>query len=448
MSEQKVWANILAGVKSQVSSSTYKTWFLGSFLLDFKKGDDKNLLIVGVKNSFVKEQIETRYIELISNVSKKAGFSGEVLFVVSKVEKNKAAGDGAPLFSGVAQTYIGFSRKNEALNPSHTFENFVIGQANNLAYLAFKNASESPGRVYNPLFVWGHTGVGKTHLLQAIGNEILGKVLDAKVLYASAEKFTNDYIESLNSRTTPAFRQKYRGVDVLLLDDVQFFSGKESTQDEFFFTFNELHMAGKQIVLASDKHPRDIGRIQDRLLSRFMGGMTVDIQIPDVELRSAILKFKCHEKGVEVGGEVIDYIASRCQGGVRELEGLLIQVLTLTKLSSGKITLDEIKRAVGGNIKEAKSRPTPGKIIDAVCRHFRIGSNLIYGQTRKASVVYPRQILMYLLRSDLGLALEGIGELVGGRDHSTVLYGIEKIAKLVATDQNKRDEISRIRATF
>src|SRR3989338_8380014 len=252
MEGQKIWASILAGIKSQISSSTFKTWFAGSFVLDYNKTEKKNGLL------------QTREF-----------------FVVSKNDWQGVLEKNEPLFSGVAPTYIGISRKIDGLNPNHTFENFVVGSSNNLAFLAFNQVGGNLGSVYNPLFVYGPTGVGKTHLLQACGNAVLLEIVDAKVLYVSAEKFTNDYIESLRDRTMAAFRQKYRGVDLLLVDDVQFLAGKESTQDEFFYTFNELYLSGRQIVLAADRHPRELGRLKERLVSRFLGGMAVDVARPD-----------------------------------------------------------------------------------------------------------------------------------------------------------------------
>lgn len=444
---QKIWSGMLAGLKTQVSNSTFKAWFGGSRVMDLKKSGEKDILIVGVNNNFVKEQLETKYCLSISEAAAKNGFLGEVIFVVSRAEVSEKPLV-APLFSGLAPVYLSQARKNDSLNPAHNFERFMVGPSNNLAYLAFTQAAQNPGHMYNPLFVWGPTGVGKTHLMQAFANEVLNKSIDAKVLYVSAEKFTNDYIESLNNRTTAVFRQKYRGVDVLLVDDIQFFAGKESTQDEFFFTFNELYMSGRQVVLVCDRHPKDLGRLQDRLMNRFLGGMTVDVQLPDVELRSAILKTKCKEKGVVLSDEIIDYIASVCTSGARELEGVLIQVLTLFKLSSGVLSLEQVKRAIERNTRDDKPKPTPGKVIEAVSRHFRISSGDLCGPRRKASLVRARQVLMYLLRQDLRLPLEGVGELTGGRDHSTVLYGVEKVAGQVSVDQTKRDEISRIRSIF
>lgn len=455
MNGQKIWSGILAGLKLKVSSSTYRTWFGGSHVLDLKKSDGRNLLVIGVKNNFIKEQVETRYYPLICELAEKGGLSGEVIFVVSTTEHNKKSSAFAPLFSGVAPTYVNTNRRADNLNPNHMFENFVVGSSNNLAYLAFTQAAKNLGSLYNPVFVYGPTGVGKTHLLQAFGNFVLLGVIDAKVLYVSAERFTNDYIESLNNRTQQAFRQKYRGVDVLLVDDIQFLAGKESTQDEFFFTFNELALSGRQLVIASDKHPNELTRVRDRLLSRFMGGMTVDINRADLELRCAIVRAKCKERGVALADEILNYIAESCESGARELEGTLIQVLTLTKLSGDKISLGEIKGTIEKNTRENKlsfsankPKPTPGKIMEAVSRHFRISSGDLCGPTRKAAIVRARQVLMYLLRQDLGLPLEGVGEMTGGRDHSTVLYGVGKVSLEVQANQNTRDEITRIRASF
>lgn len=449
MSGQKIWASILSGVREQVSSSTFKTWFAGSFVLDYKEKDDRNLLVVGLKNNFLKEQVETRYVPIIEKAAKKKGLNQtEVVFVVSREKNGEPVGRGGPLFSGVAPAFINFGRKVENISPLHTFDNFVVAGSNNLAFLAAKQVSASIGSLYNPFFVWGPTGVGKTHLLQACGNEVLNKFADGRVLYVSSEKFTNDYIESLNNRTQASFRQKYRSVDVLLIDDVQFFAGKESTQDEFFCTFNELYLGGKQIVLACDRHPKDLGKIKERLVNRFLGGMVVDIGKPDLELRIAILEQKCKEKGVNLGREITTYIAETCQAGARELEGVLVQVLALTRFSSGQITLEAIKEAVEKNQKFSLAKPSQEKVVEVVSRHFQIKTPDLCGQSRKPQIAGARQILMYLLRHDVGLTLSEIGRLVGGRDHSTVIYNIGKIDREVTGDQSKKDEVARIRLGF
>lgn len=449
MSGQKLWASILTGVKSQVSAPAFKTWFSGSYLLEFKKSGERDILVVGTKSSFLKEQLETKYRPLVIEAAKKEGLGNcDILFVVSRKDAPAASTAPAPLFSGVAQTYITSHRKSDALNPNHTFENFVVGPANNLAHLASVQAASNLGSLYNPLFIWGPTGVGKTHLMQAFGNYVLSNVLDSKVLYVSAEKFTNDFLESLNNHSQQAFRQKYRSVDVLLVDDIQFLAGKDSTQDEFFYTFNELYLSGRQIVVVADRHPKELGKIKERLVSRFLGGMTVDLPKADVELRSAILKTKCAEKGIVLEDDVIAYIAEVCDSGARELEGVLVQVLSQIRLSSGKVGLEEIKRTLSSTPLTPRKSISAGAVIETVCKHFKISREDLCGPVRKSAFVYPRQVLMYLLRVDLGLQLDGVGELIGGRDHSTVLYGVEKITNQLAIDLTKRDEIARIRTNF
>lgn len=443
-----MWSGIVAGIKSQVSESTFKTWFSGSYLLEVKKSAGRDVIVVGCKNSFLREQLEARYASMFKDAAATCGIADcDVVFVVSKQEKVQAAVN-APLFSGVPQTYINSVRRVDTLNPNHTFENFVVGSSNNLAHMAFTQAALNIGSLYNPLFVYGKTGVGKTHLLQAFGNYVLSNVIDAKVLYVSAEKFTNDYIESLNNHTQQAFRQKYRSVDVLLVDDIQFLAGKESTQDEFFHTFDELRLSGRQLVIAADQHPRELARIKERLTSRFMGGMTVDISRADLELRVAILRAKCRERDVALSDEIVNYIAASCQTGARELEGFLVQVLATVKLSSGNISLEQIKGAVEKNHVESTKTVTAGNVIGCVSKHFRVSREDLCGPRRMAALVLPRQVLMYLLRNDLGLPLDSIGDLLGGRDHSTVLYGVDKVAKAILADSNKRDEVSRIRSSF
>lgn len=449
MSGQKIWASILSDVKTQISSSTFKTWFAGSCVVDFKEEEGGSVLVVGVRNHFLKEQVENRYLSIIQEAAKKKGLGDtKVSFAVLKASDVNVEPAEAPLFSGEAPTFINSFRKIDNLNPFHTFSNFVVGSSNNLAFMAFSQVSEKPGAVYNPLFIYGETGVGKTHLLQACGNEILNKISDAKVLYVSAEKFTNDYIESLNNRTQQHFRQKYRNVDTLIVDDIQFLSGKESTQDEFFYTFNELYLSGRQVIIASDRHPKDLGRLKDRLVSRFLGGMTVDIGRPDLELKIAILRAKCKEKGVLLEDEILAYIAESCQGSVRELEGLLVQVLSITRLTSGKITLEEIVGIIDRNKVISPNPISPQKVISVVSRHFKIPKEDLCGSRRKAHFVKARQVLMFLLRKDLGMGLDAIGDLLGGKDHSTVIYGIDKIQGLLDKNQAVRDEISRIRSSF
>ena len=448
MESQKIWSKILSEIKKQVSASTFKTWFAGSFVAKYQEGDQKNILIVSFKNNFLKEQIEKRYLPLINKQAlKEIGKDTEVLLIVSQKEKVRTRVK-EPIFSGVAPTFLINTRRSDDLNPNHTFENFVVGGSNNLAYLVAKQVVASPGTNYNPLLVYGPTGVGKTHMLQAIGNEIRNRIPDAKVLYASSERFTNDYLESLSNKTQAAFRTKYRNVNILLIDDIQFFAGKESTQDEFFNTFNDLYLAGRQIVIAADRHPKELGKLKERLVSRFLGGMVADITPPDLEMKIVILKTKCKEKGMNLDNDTISYIANSCYGNARELDGILISTLSLARLSGSKIDLETIKSIVQKTQTDNSQRLSPETIISAVCSYFNVKSTDLQSPSRKSSLVFARQILMYFLRKELRMPLEQIGQLVGGRDHSTIIHGLGRVEKGILNNQLAKDEILRIRSLF
>lgn len=442
---QRVWGSVLSTLKSQVSASNYKTWFLGSYVLDYKETSGKNLLIIAVGNNFVKEQIESRFHNSISQIVDGLDLGEvEIVFVVSQKEA-KTNASSSPLFSGVADQYVA-SAKYDALNSNHTFANFMVGSSNNLAYLAASQVCDNLGSVYNPFLAYGPTGVGKTHLLQAIANEVLSKVYDAKVLYATSEKFTNDFLESLKNGTQAAFRGKYRSLNLLIVDDIQFLAGKESTQDEFFHTFNELILAGRQVVLASDRHPKDLGRLKERLVSRFLGGMVADIGLPDIETKMLIVKTKCQERGINLDLPVVEHIARECDGGARELEGILTSVLAHIKLSDSPSSADEIVFAINKGRRAPRDKISSKDVISAVCRHFGISVEDLRGSCRKSRLVFARQIAMYMMRQNLGLSLEKVGDTLGGRDHSTVIHGVDKIDRAIRTNISLRDEVSRVRS--
>jgi len=446
---QKVWGGILSSLKKQVSNSTFKTWFSGTVVLNYKDLDEKKLLIIGLKNNFLKEEVERRYSSKITEIKRDKGFNNlDVVFVVSQPEVKNSQLDW-PLFSGEAKSVRYRSSKYEILNPNYKFETFVVGQSNNIAYVAASQVSNNSGNVYNPILFYGPTGVGKTHLLQAIGNAAVDKFIDAKILYVTSEKFTNDYIESIRNRQTQSFRQKYRNVDILLIDDIQFLAGKESTQDEFFHCFNELTISNRQVVIASDKHPQEMGRLKERLISRFLGGMVVDIGYPDFEMKMAIIKAKCKEKNVSMDDEIIAYIAQESSGGARELEGVLTSTLAQIKISGNKFNREAIKSVIYNNKLQNKQSISPNNLVAVVCKYYKVERESLKGQSRKANLVRVRQVLMYLLREELKLSLEAIGYLIGGRDHSTVIYGVEKIkSKLNNADVDLRDDISRIKGVL
>ncbi|OGD87359.1 chromosomal replication initiator protein DnaA [Candidatus Curtissbacteria bacterium RIFCSPHIGHO2_02_FULL_40_17] len=446
MEAKKIWAKILSEIKRHVSASTFKTWFAGSFIVEYKKTAVKSVLIIAFKNNFLKEQVEKRYLPQVAKIaSRELGEPTEILLIVT--QKQNQIKEKGPIFSGVAPLQFLKTRQANDLKSDHTFDNFVVGNSNNLAYLVAKQVSENPGTNYNPLLFFGPTGVGKTHLLQAIGNAIKKRAIEAKILYASAEKFTNDYLESLSFKTQASFRARYRGSDVLLVDDIQFLAGKESTQEEFFYTFNELYLANRQIVIAADRHPKELGKLKERLVSRFLQGMVADIAPPDFEMKMAILKTKCKERGMSLDDESISYIANTCFGSARELEGVLISTFSLAKLSGNKVDLAKIKLIVERN-QTNNQKATPQTIIEAVCSYFNVKPSDLSSPSRKSNLVFARQILMYLLRKELQLPLSAIGQFVGGRDHSTIIHGVEKVEKDVLSNQPRKDEVLRIRSLF
>ena len=322
--------------------------------------------------------------------------------------------------------------QNANLNPKYTFDSFVVGANNNLAHAASLAVAESPGEIYNPLFIYGGVGLGKTHLMQSIANFILKNNPKAKILYVTSEKFTNELIDAIrnkNNISTTEFREKYRNNDVLLIDDIQFIIGKESTQEEFFHTFNALHEAKKQIIISSDKPPKEIETLEERLRSRFEWGLTVDIQSPDYETRMAILRKKEEMEGYNIDNEVIKYIATNIKSNIRELEGALTKIVALSKLEKNReINIALAEKALKDIIAPGdKKEVTPEFIIEVVADHFNLTPLDIISQRRNKEIVYPRQIAMYLCRNMTDTGLQNIGKSLGGRDHTTILHGIDKI---------------------
>ncbi len=440
---QKVWGDVLSALRVSVTASCYKTWFSGSYVMDSQLRGDKKILVVGVKSGFLKEQIEKRYMSFINDTLRNNNYGDfDIVFIVSQKENTKSVNTPVPLFSGLAPSYISTGRRTDSLNPAHFFTNFVVGPTNNIAHLAATQVAANLGKAYNPLVFWGPTGVGKTHLLHAIGNEVLIKYENVKILYTTAENFTNGYLESLANHTQSGFRNKYRSVDLLLFDDVQFLAGKESTQDEFFHTFNELVLSGRQVVVVSDKHPRELGKLKDRLVSRFLGGMCADVGFPDMEMKAAIIKSKCRERSIVLADDVVYLIANECHGGARELEGLLTNVLAQMRLG-GQLSTDSLKSYIGGN--QFHSTVTQGKIIEAVTKHFRTRYSDLVGSSRRSSVVWARQVAMYLMRTLLDLPYEAIGDFFGGRDHSTVMHSFDKVRGVCRGNPSVRDDVLRVK---
>ena len=332
------------------------------------------------------------------------------------------------------------------LNPRFTFDRFIIGSSNRLASAACMAVADHPAQAYNPLFLYGGVGLGKTHLLHAIGNAALDRDPEINVLYVSSEKFTNDLIESIRRQQTEEFRIRYRNIDILLIDDIQFIAGKDATQEEFFHTFNTLHTVGKQVVMTSDRPPKAILTLEERLRSRFEWGLIVDIQMPDYETRTAILRTKAEQMTVDVPAGVIDFLAQRIQSNIRELEGSLNRVVAYAKLNGTPITVDSAAAALSDLLDNShKKRVTSDSILRTVCEYYGVDMRAVQGRGRSRNIVGPRQVAMYLLREETDASLVDIGAMLGGRDHTTIMYGCDKIAEEITTDNRLKQEINSIR---
>ena len=436
MNAERLWQAALGQLQMEMPRATFDTWVRDAELLAYEDG----AFIVGVQNAYARDWLEDRMLATIKRVlTGLAGRTVEVRFVVWQgdpaEEAPPAALTAAPVERVVATSVV-------HLNPRYTFESFVVGPSNRLAHAATLAVAENPARAYNPLFLYGGVGLGKTHLLHAVGNVTAAQGL--QVLYVSSEDFTNDLINAIRSHTTEVFRERYRRMDVLLIDDIQFIAGKESTQEEFFHTFNALHGQDKQLVISSDRPPKALVTLEERLRSRFEWGLTADIQPPDLETRLAILRSKAERAGRSVDSQHLELIARRVQSNIRELEGALTRVLAYSDLSSQPLSADLIEIAL------ADLLPRPGaltadRIIAAVAEHFGLDEAALLGRNRARDVALPRQVAMYLIREETRASLPKIGEVLGGRDHTTVMYGCDKINGQLETDDGLRRHVAAIR---
>jgi len=425
-----------------MTQATFDTWLRDSRLLKYEDG----IFVVGVKSGYAKDWLENRLLTTIKRtLARLAGQTVAVKFVVWDEESQQQDDVSllnlpAPAPTSGSTTIPALSSAN--LNPRYTFDSFVVGPGNRLAHAASMAVAEDPAGAYNPLFIYGGVGLGKTHLLNAIGHNCQAQSL--RVLYISSEKFTNDLIEAIRSHTTDAFRETYRTADVLLVDDIQFIAGKESTQEEFFHTFNALHGTGKQIVVSSDRTPKAMSTLEERLCSRFEWGLIADIQPPDLETRIAILRSKSAVCCASVPDEILVLIASRIQSNIRELEGALNQVLAMSQLTHQPLTPEVVETALG-NLLPRHNKLTADQIIEAVARHFGVEITALQGHSRSRAIARPRQVAMYLIREETGESLPKIGAMLGGRDHTTVLYGCERITDLIEQDTDLRREVITLR---
>lgn len=439
-----LWDEVLSQMEKKVSKPSYETW-LKSTKASSLQGDT---LTITAPNEFARDWLEGRYTHLISSVLYEV--VGEELFVKFIIPQNQSNSDLEGQFPADKKKKKRDDESNEysqhMLNNKNTFDTFVIGSGNRFAHAASLAVAEAPAKAYNPLFIYGGVGLGKTHLMHAIGHYVLEHNPSAKVVYLSSEKFTNEFINSIRDNKAVEFRNKYRNVDVLLIDDIQFLAGKEQTQEEFFHTFNTLHEESKQIVISSDRPPKEIPTLEDRLRSRFEWGLITDITPPDLETRIAILRKKAKAEGLDIPNEVMLYIANQIDSNIRELEGALIRVVAYSSLINKDINADLAAEALKDIIPSSKPKIiTILEIQKAVGEHYNVKLEDFKAKKRTKSVAFPRQIAMYLSRELTDSSLPKIGDEFGGRDHTTVIHAHEKISKLYQTDAQLQQQIAEIK---
>jgi chromosomal replication initiator protein len=446
MDAKQVWRAALGELQVSLSPANYETWLRETHLVDV---DDQRFRIA-VPNGFAKDWLETRYRSLISQtLARVVGYSVQVEFVVTSDGDAQAATATAPPVR-VEPTRVGAPEGAGGgatnLNPRYTFANFIVGSANRLAHAASLSVAERPGHAYNPLFLYGGVGLGKTHLMHAIGNAVVAKFPRKRVVYATSEKFTNEFITSIQQGKIDEFRARYRRIDLLLIDDIQFIADKERTQEEFFHTFNAIHEDGKQIVLSSDRPPKGILTLEERLRSRFEWGLIADLTAPDLETRIAILRAKAEEQGTPITSDVMEFIARKVVSNIRELEGALNRIVAYASMGAMPISI-ELAQAVLSNVlyNPKKRQVTPERIAQAVSDYYGVGMDALRGQKREKSIVVPRQIAMFLMREETDVSLLRIGAELGGRDHSTVLHACDKINREMQVNDEMRREVAAVR---
>ncbi len=430
-----LWQQALRHLAQHVSQANYDTWLDGTEGLRFLD----HSIVIGTKSEFVTEWMQKRMRPLIvRTLTELAGEPLDIMF-----EPLRQPGETPAALTGATEGQPSAIARPR-LRERYTFEHFVVGANNRLAFAAAEGVASAPGRLYNPLFLYGAAGLGKTHLLQAIGHRTMDAGL--KVIYISAEQFTNQIITAIQQRRQDEFRTRYRSADVLLIDDIQFIVGKEQTQQEFFHTFNDLHEAGRQVVITSDKNPALIQHLEERLRTRFEWGMIADIQAPDMETRVAILREKAIEHGVRVPDEVLHVIAGRFTQNIRELEGSLTRILAYSRLTGEALSPELVQSALASLQANApKLPPTPELIMSVVCRYFGIDREALLSKSREKRVAYPRQLAMYLMREMAQRSLVEIGQSLGGRDHSTVHHGWRKMERSLIIDPETKRDIGSLR---
>ena len=445
----RLWKSILAEVELSVSKATYQTHFAQTSLLSFESG----VATIGFANPLMRTLVETRYYSLVKSIlDHHAKTNTSLVFVVAPKKEGAATKNLGPLFSQQQEAeplQLSSLSRRLHLRPESTFESFAVSTTNQMAYAATIAVSKDPGNAYNPLFLYGGVGVGKTHLMHAVANNLLAKKPSMRIVYCMGEEFLNEIIEAIQTKTARQFKQKYRSAQLLMVDDVQFIAGKQTAQEEFFHTFNAVHREGGQIILTSDRSPSEISKLEDRLRSRFEGGLTVDIAAPDFELRVAIVNIKARALGVAVPGDAAQIVAANITD-TRAIEGFLRRLTTRVATTNEPVTPELVASLLGnkGN-GEATPKPTrrisPQEILDIVARFYSLKSTTLKGPKRDRPIARPRQLIMYLCKTELGLTLNDIGAILGGRDHTTVMHGVETITRELSTSERLRNDLLGIK---
>lgn len=464
----QLWQTVLGELERQISRNAFDNWLRQTRLADVVE----DVAVVHTPNAFTASTLQERYATRVERalsdvVGRRIAVEFSVDHEMSPVPGRPEPASGSrrqtpkpsrpaptrpsppPATGGLGNRQLALETSAHGLVPRLTFQTYVVGSANRLAHAAAQAIAEHPGRQYNPFFVHGGVGLGKTHLLHAIGHRALELNPGLRIVYVTSETFTNDVINAIRSQRMEEFRARYREIDILMVDDIQFIAGKESTQEEFFHTFNALYQNDKQVIVSSDKPPRAIAQLEERMRSRFAGGLVADVQMPDFEMRTAILRTKADELGVNLPPDVVEYIAHRDQANIRELEGALNKILMLAHINNRPLNLSLAMEALAeSGAGSRRQQATASDVIDAVCEHFDVAEKDIQGRRRTKAIVLPRQIAMYLMREETQLSLEEIGRAVGGRDHTTVLHGIKKIEAVLEEDVQIRTRVMDIRESL
>jgi chromosomal replication initiator protein len=455
--QDNLWQTVLGEIELSVSRGSYVTWFKNTRLLRHKD----NILTVGVPNVFIKQQLERKYNQLITEILVKNGVQPEKVEykIHSSITPNRKIEDetivldntgtgtvdnARPTLTAARQTSALTHTYRQGLNERYTFDNFIVGSGNELAYAACQAIAANPGTKYNPLFIYGGVGIGKTHLIQAVGNGVLANNPNAHIVYVSTEQFVQEFLDAIRYKKNTDFAGYYRSCDVLIIDDIQFIAGKEKTQEEFFHTFNALHQANKQIIVSSDKPPKDIPTLEERLRSRFAWGMSIDMQNPDFETRCAIIQTKAQNQGAILPQPVVEYLSNLIQSNIRELEGALNQLLAFCEMRGLDPDL-QIATSLLGNNKTRPKHISAKQIIERTAKHFQIPLEDILGPKRDKDIVVPRQVAMYMLRSELHLSFPKIARELGRKDHTTAIHSVEKVEKEINYDIDLRTAVTEIK---